>query len=102
MVKAGLVDEVYSLYHRTPPLSVQAKDAVGYTELIAYFEGKWDLETAIEKIKVNTRRLGKHQRTWLRRMSHIRWFDISPEIRLGKWDELTSETEQWLVNSLRD
>ncbi len=79
MVRLGLVDEVRQLYVRNPPLSPQAKDAVGYAEIISHFEGKWDIKTAIEKIKINTRRLGKHQRTWFRRMPHIRWFEVTPE-----------------------
>ena len=76
MFNAGLVEEVRQLYHRTPPLSPQAADAVGYAELFAHFEGKWDLSTAMDKIKINTRHLAKHQRTWFRRMPHIQWYDI--------------------------
>jgi tRNA dimethylallyltransferase len=83
MFRAGLVEEVMTLYHRDPPISPQARDAVGYAELIEYFEGRWDLPVAMEKVKVNTRRLAKMQRTWFRRMPHIGWIDIpdghSPE-----------------------
>ncbi len=79
MLQAGLVEEVKGLYTRRPPMSPQARGAVGYAEIIEHLEGKWSLSQAIEKIKVNTRRLAKHQRTWFRRMETIEWFDVAPD-----------------------
>lgn len=64
MIDDGLVDEVESLMNEG--LSSQASQAVGYAEIIKYLEGHWTLDDAIEKIKINTRRLAKHQRTWFR------------------------------------
>ena len=78
MVKKGLVDEVQALYHRQPPLSPQARDAVGYAEIIQHFEGQCSLDEAIEKIKIHTHRLAKTQRTWFRQMPHIQWTDVDP------------------------
>ncbi|MGI5849315.1 MAG: tRNA (adenosine(37)-N6)-dimethylallyltransferase MiaA [Christensenellales bacterium] len=75
MIKTGLVDEVkrvYSQYGR-----VNALMAIGYNELISYFEGKCDLAEAIGLIKRNTRRLAKRQITWFNRDERIKWFDIS-------------------------
>lgn len=97
MFKAGLVDEVQKLYHREPPLSPQAGDAVGYAELFAHFEGQWDLTEAMEKIKTNTRHLAKHQRTWFRRMGHIRWYDIANGQDTEQWIEpIGQEVNDWL------
>lgn len=79
MLQKGLVEEVRALYARVPPLSPQARDAVGYAEIINHFQGKCSLSDAVEKVKVNTRQLAKHQRTWFRRMTHIQWFDIAPD-----------------------
>jgi tRNA dimethylallyltransferase len=36
--------------------------------LIAHFEGRCSLEEAVERIKIETRRFAKNQRTWLRRL----------------------------------
>lgn len=98
MVKMGLVDEVKTLAARTPPLSPQARDAVGYAEIIDHFNGQCSLSDAIEKVKVNTRRLAKTQRTWFRRMPHIHWFDIEPgtdpEVTIGQVREYA---EKWLA-----
>ncbi len=99
MIEAGLIEEVRALYHRSPPLSPQARDAVGYAELINHFAGQWDIETAIEKIKINTRRLAKHQRTWFKRMQHIRWFDVEPDVDpLALIDDFVQAIEIWLDN----
>jgi len=98
MVKKGLVDEVRALHNRVPPLSPQARDAVGYAEIIEHFQGTWDLPVAIEKIKINTRRLAKTQRTWFRRMPHIRWFDVpspgDPEVLIPQIDQ---HIQTWLA-----
>jgi tRNA A37 N6-isopentenylltransferase MiaA len=36
--------------------------------LLAHLDGVCDLETAVERIKIDTRRFAKNQRTWLRRL----------------------------------
>ena len=40
---------------------------MGYRELFAHFDGKWDETKAIEEIKKNSRRYAKRQSTWFRR-----------------------------------
>ncbi len=77
MVEAGLADEVRALLDEPTPLSKQAAAAVGYAELIDHFAGRCTLDEAIEKIKINTRRLAKKQRTWHRRFAGVRWFDVA-------------------------
>lgn len=77
MVAAGLVDEARRLWSDPRGLSPQARQAVGYGELFEHFEGRYSLEEAIERIKVHTRRLAKHQRTWLKRLAGVNWIDVS-------------------------
>lgn len=77
MIDAGLVDEVQSLLAEPGGIGQQAAQAVGYAEIIAHLAGDTSLEDAIERIKINSRRLAKHQRTWMRRMSCIRWVDVA-------------------------
>ena len=64
MMTEGLLEEVKKLYDHK---DCNALQTVGYKELFAYFDGEWDLETAIEEIKKNTRRYAKRQMTWFRR-----------------------------------
>jgi len=91
MVQMGLVEEVEALLAETKPLARQAAQAVGYAELIAWFGGgEKSLDKAIERIKINTRRLAKKQRTWHRRWGAVRWFDIAP-------DEPPEQTAQRII-----
>ena len=76
MIQAGLVDEVKALLAEEKPLSQQAAVAIGYAEIIAMLRGEMDLDTAVEKIKINTRRLAKSQRTWYKTFPFIHWLDI--------------------------
>lgn len=77
MMDDGLLDEVRAL-HEAGLLGEQAAAAVGYRQLIEHLEGQCDLDAAIEQIKIRSRRLGKQQRTWLRRfqaLPQISWLD---------------------------
>jgi tRNA dimethylallyltransferase len=67
MMEAGLLEEVRRL-HGAGRLGPQAREALGYKQLIAYLEGQMSLEEAVERVKVETRRFAKNQRTWLRRL----------------------------------
>lgn len=79
MVEAGLLDEVRSLLAEPAGLSDQAAQAVGYAEIIAHLRGRWSLEQAIERIKINTRQFAKSQRTWMRRIPGVKWVDVTPD-----------------------
>ncbi|MDP4266736.1 MAG: tRNA (adenosine(37)-N6)-dimethylallyltransferase MiaA [Bacteroidota bacterium] len=71
MFEAGLIEEAKNLYSL---LGLNALKTVGYTELFDYFENKYSLEEAIEKIKTNSRRYAKRQLTWFRKDTSITWF----------------------------
>ena len=53
MLAAGLVEE--------------ARQAIGHKELLPYLEGSEPLETAVERLKQETRRYAKRQITWFKR-----------------------------------
>ncbi len=76
MMEEGLAEEVRALLDEPRGIGEQAAQAVGYAELIEHFQGRLPLEDAIERIKINSRRLGKHQRTWMRRMPGVQWVDV--------------------------
>lgn len=89
MMPAGLLEEARSLH---PQRGLMALETVGYAELFDYFEGKTDLDTAIELIKRNTRRYAKRQLTWWRKHADIKWFAQADE--QGMLDYLEGETGQ--------
>ncbi len=75
MVDAGLVDEARRLWSDPRGVGRQAGQAVGYAELRSHFEGRMSLDEAIEQIKIHSRQLAKHQRTWLKRLPDVHWID---------------------------
>ncbi|MBI5722477.1 MAG: tRNA (adenosine(37)-N6)-dimethylallyltransferase MiaA [Planctomycetes bacterium] len=79
MVEAGLRDEVAALMGEPAGLSPQAAQAVGYAEMIGHLAGRCSFDQAVEQIKINTRKLAKKQRTWHRRWTDVKWFDLSPD-----------------------
>ncbi len=72
MMAQGLLEEARALY---PYRNLNALQTVGYQEIFNYLGGKWDLETALEEAKKNTRRYAKRQLTYLRRDKSIHWVE---------------------------
>jgi tRNA dimethylallyltransferase len=83
MLAAGWLDEVRQLQALPRPLSREARQALGYRELLAYLEGNgagWN-ET-VEWIRTHTRQFAKRQLTWFRHMSHpSRVASDAPDVR---------------------
>ena len=88
MVQAGLIEEVQSLLSEEPSLSKQTRAAIGYAEIIDHLAGRMDREGSVERIKINTRRLAKGQRTWFKTFAFVHWITLAdpstPEEILGK------------------
>lgn len=71
MMERGLLDEVRALRDSGALIpGSQPAEALGYKQLLAHLRNPAaiSLEDAVEKIKIETRRFGKNQRTWLRRL----------------------------------
>jgi tRNA dimethylallyltransferase len=64
MMEEGLLAEAKALL---PFRHLNALQTVGYTELFDYFDGKYTLPEAVEKIKQNTRNYAKRQLTWIKK-----------------------------------
>jgi len=77
MIANGLVDEVRNLINAGYKDCFSLKQAIGYKELINYFDGKQNLDTAINEIKKNTKHLAKKQLTWFKADNRINWIDIT-------------------------
>lgn len=76
MMEEGWLEETKSLY---PHRQLNALNTVGYKELFKYFDGTWELDFAIEKIKKNTRDYAKKQMTWFAHDEDIHWFSPDNE-----------------------
>lgn len=70
----SLVDETRQL-EQAGLLGPQARLALGYRQVLDYLAGRCSLEEAFERTKIETRRLAKRQRTWLRRYHHVHWLE---------------------------
>jgi tRNA dimethylallyltransferase len=79
MMEAGLIDEVTALLAEDTPLSPQAAAAIGYAEMIAHLNGEMELDETVERIKINTRRFAKSQRTWFKTFGNVNWIDITED-----------------------
>jgi tRNA dimethylallyltransferase len=71
MLANGLVDEARNIWIKGDMKT--AANAIGYKELIPFFEGISPLNECVDKIKQETRRYAKRQLTWFRRNDRIEW-----------------------------
>ncbi|MFN2395893.1 MAG: tRNA (adenosine(37)-N6)-dimethylallyltransferase MiaA [Bacteroidales bacterium] len=71
MVKSGLIEEAIRFFSYR---HLNALNTVGYKELFSWMRNDYDLSTALEKIKTNTRRYAKRQLTWFKRYDDAVWF----------------------------
>lgn len=76
MIKQGLVNEVKSLINMGLEKDNQSMKAIGYRQIIAYLDGEYNLDTAIELIKRDSRRYAKRQLTWFKRYSEATWLNV--------------------------
>lgn len=80
MVENGLFEEAryfYDLGLKDAP----SMRAIGYKELIGFFEGTCSKEEAIDLLKRNSRRYAKRQLTWFRNKMDVKWYTLTPETK---------------------
>lgn len=75
MFAAGLEDEVKKLLDMGCKKDSTAMQGIGYKEVIGYLDKEYDLETAIDIIKRDTRHFAKRQITWFKREKDVVWLD---------------------------
>ena len=75
MIEAGLVSEVKSLIDQGVTSEMTSMQGLGYKEIAAYIEGKYDLEEAKRVLKRDTRHFAKRQLTWYNREKDVTYFD---------------------------
>lgn len=97
MVGEGLFDEVEELLEMGLAEEDISMKGIGYKEIIAYFDGLYGKDEAVELIKKNSRHLAKRQLTWFRRYEDMQWFNIS---EYSSDDEAIGEIKTWLRNRI--
>lgn len=73
MAENGIVEEARKVY-LSGNIGTSAQ-AIGFKELIPYFEGECSLDECLEKIKLVSRHYAKRQLTWFRRDARISWIN---------------------------
>ncbi len=94
MLAAGWLDEVRSLQRLPYPLSREARQALGYRELLEYRDGTgltWS-ET-VESIRTHTRQFAKRQLTWFRHLTQL------VQVPTGTTDLPEQVLQAWGLNS---
>lgn len=91
MMQAGLLDETRELLENGIfEANATAAQAIGYKELLSYFNGEKTLISAIEDLKMATRRYAKRQMTWFSAHGNVNWLVADGK----KLSELYDEAEQ--------
>ena len=68
MRESGLVEEVKQLKEKyNVTYETQSMKGIGYRQILAYLEGKTDIEETFDKIKQESRKYAKRQITWFKR-----------------------------------
>ena len=91
MFEEGLLDEVKSLYD-----DGIYPHAIGYQELVPYFDHDITLETAIEEIKKNTRHLAKRQETWFHHQMNSHFYNVDVDHIDLVIKEIIKDVDGWL------
>ena len=89
MLEQGLLEEAFQVINSD--LSYTSVKAIGYKELMPYFNKEKTLEECIDKLKQETRRYAKRQITWFKRDTDINWIYID---EINSFDELLSKAIQ--------
>lgn len=94
MLEAGLVEEARRFYTETAGRT--AVQAIGCKELLPYLRGEEPLDTAVERLKRETRRFAKRQLTWFRRNDKIKWIYAD---ECASYDDLVTRAEKVIHHS---
>jgi len=76
MVEAGLFEEVRALLEIEPAMSLTARQALGYKEVIECLEGRWTQQEAIDATILRTQQFAIRQERWYRRDPRIQWVQV--------------------------
>ena len=84
MFKNGLLDEARELYEKGEENNIRRIGAIGYIEILDYFNGLCSFDEAVEKIKQHTRNYAKRQLIWFNKDPETLWVDINENSKTDK------------------
>ena len=91
MMQTGLLEETKGLLEAGVfEANATAAQAIGYKELLSYFNNEKTLISAVEDLKMATRRYAKRQMTWFSAHGNVNWL-VADDKNLA---ELVAEAEQ--------
>ena len=79
MMAQGLLEEVAGLLARGYHEGLTSMKALGYQHLALHLRGEYDLPTAVELFKRDTRRFAKRQLTWFGRDPRVQWIEVQED-----------------------
>jgi tRNA dimethylallyltransferase len=91
MMDDGLLKEVCRLRDLDRPLSREARQALGYKELLNYLDGGVTLDVAVRQSQTRSRQFAKRQLTWFRQMPACHF--VTEELTFARWG-LTMEARR--------
>ncbi|MBE6666900.1 MAG: tRNA (adenosine(37)-N6)-dimethylallyltransferase MiaA [Ruminococcaceae bacterium] len=78
MLEEGLVDETRRLMEMDVfATNATASQAIGYKELFPYMQGEESIDTAVQRLKLATRRYAKRQMTWFSAKDYVKWITVN-------------------------
>ncbi len=100
MIEEGLVEEVRSLLAQGYDSSLPAFSSIGYRQLMPALAAGDDLGASIERIKLDTHRLVRHQQTWFRKNERLVRIDMTQDDAVERVAErsiahCTAFLDQW-------
>ena len=75
MIENGLLREARALRERGYGPELRPMRAIGYRHMTPVVEGSDTLAHALEEMRRDTRRFARRQRTWLRKVADVRWYE---------------------------
>ncbi len=93
MVNNGMIQEAEELWLKGNQRT--SSNAIGYKELIPYFEKTMSLNDCLDRIKQETRRYAKRQLTWFRKNTRIQWLFLD---EFNKKSEILEKSEKTIEN----
>jgi tRNA dimethylallyltransferase len=94
MIASGLVEEVAGLLAAGYDPALPAFSSIGYRQLVPAIREGANLPEAIERIKIDTHRLVRHQQTWFRRNPRLHRIDMTQGSALDALLDLLRAAEE--------
>ena len=93
MIEQGLLREVRDLRERGYGADLKPMQAIGYRHMQPVVDGADTLANAVQAIQTDTRRFARRQRTWVRALPEVHWYDP------GKSDPISAHVEAFLAGA---